>query len=108
EVVAELMSRNPRPRIVVLTNSSKAEDLRRALIAGARGYLLKGAEPKQVWDTIREVYAGKSSLPHDVAAQLADSMAQPQLSERELQVLRQMALGKSNKDIGQILYISEF
>src|ERR1700722_16608011 len=107
EVVAELMSRNPRPRIVVLTNSSKAEDLRRALIAGARGYLLKGAEPKQVWDTIREVYAGKSSLPHDVAAQLADSMAQPQLSQRELQVLKQMALGKSNKEIGQVLYISE-
>src|SRR3984957_16830851 len=108
EVVAELMSRNPRPRIVVLTNSSKAEDLRRALIAGARGYLLKGAEPKQVWDTIREVYAGKSSLPHDVAAQLADSMAQPQLSQRELQVLKQMALGKSNKEIGQVLYISKY
>src|ERR1700688_4298169 len=63
EVVAELMSRNPRPRIIVLTNSSKAEDLRRALIAGAKGYLLKGAEPQQVWDTIRGVFAGRSSLP---------------------------------------------
>jgi two-component system NarL family response regulator len=108
EVVIELMSRKPRPRIIVLTNSAKAEDLRRALIAGAKGYLLKGAEPQQVWDTIREVSMGRSSLPHDVAAQLADSMAQPQLSQRELQVLKQMALGKSNKEIGQILYISEF
>ena len=108
EVVAELMSRRPRPRIIVLTNSAKTEDLRRALTAGAKAYLLKGAEPRQVWDTIREVFAGKSSLSHDVAAQLADSMAQAQLSQRELQVLKQMALGKSNKEIGQILYISEF
>jgi two-component system NarL family response regulator len=107
EVVTELMAQRPRPRIVVLTNSAKAEDLRRALTAGAKGYLLKGAEPREVWDTIREVYAGKSSLPHDVAAQLADSMAQPQLSQRELEVLRQMALGKSNKEIGQVLYVSE-
>jgi len=108
EVVTELMSRKPQPRIIVLTNSAKTEDLRRALTAGAKGYLLKGAEPRQVWDTIREVFAGKSSLPHDVAAQLADSMAQPQLSQRELQVLEQMAIGRSNKEIGQILYISEY
>ena len=108
EVVAELMSQRPRPRIIVLTNSAKAEDLRRALTAGAKGYLLKGAEPEQVYDTIREVYAGKSSLPHDVAAKLADSMAQPELSQRELQILKLMALGKSNKEIGQVLYISEY
>jgi DNA-binding NarL/FixJ family response regulator len=108
EVVTELMSRNPRPRIIVLTNSAKTEDLRRALTSGAKSYLLKGAEPRQVWETIREVFAGKSSLPHDLAAQLAGSMAQPQLSQRELQVLTQMGLGKSNKEIGQILYISEY
>jgi DNA-binding NarL/FixJ family response regulator len=107
EVLTELMVQRPRPRIIVLTNSPKAEDLRRALTAGAKGYLLKGAEPPQVWETIREVYAGKSSLPHEVAAQLANSMAQPELSQRELQVLKQMALGKSNKEIGQVLYISE-
>jgi DNA-binding NarL/FixJ family response regulator len=108
EVVNELMSRKPRPRIIVLTNSAKTEDLRRALTAGAKGYLLKGAGPRQVWEAIREVFAGKSSLPQDVAAKLADSMAQPQLSQRERQVLAQMALGKSNKEIGQILYISEY
>jgi len=107
EVLSELMAQRPRPRIIVLTNSLKAEDLRRALTAGAKGYLLKGAEPSQVWEMIREVHAGKSSLPHEVAAQLADSMAQPELSQRELQVLKQMALGKSNKEIGQVLYISE-
>ncbi len=108
QVVSELMTQRPRPRIIVLTNSAKAEDLRRALKGGARGYLLKGAEPDQVCETIREVYAGKSSLPRDVAAKLADSMAQPELTPRELQILKQMALGKSNKEIGQVLYISEF
>ena len=107
QVVTELMAQRPRPRIIVLTSSPKAEDLRRALSAGAKGYLLKSAEPQEVWQTIREVYAGKSSLPHEVAAQSAESMAQPELSQRELQVLKQMALGKSNKEIGQVLYISE-
>jgi DNA-binding NarL/FixJ family response regulator len=108
QVVSELMSERPRPRIIVLTNSAKAEDLRRALTAGAKSYLLKGAEPDQVCETIREVYAGKSSLPRDVAAKLAESMAQPPLTQRELQILKQMALGKSNKEIGQALYISEY
>jgi DNA-binding NarL/FixJ family response regulator len=108
EVVTHLMSQRPRPQIIVLTNSAKAEDVRRALTAGAKGYLLKGADPDQVCDTIREVYTGKSSLPRDVAAKLADSMTQPELSQRELQILKQMALGKSNKEIGQVLYISEY
>jgi two-component system, NarL family, response regulator len=108
EVVTELMSLRPRPRIIVLTHSGKAEDLRRALAAGAKSYLLKGAEPEQVCDTIREVFAGKSSLPRDLTAKLVDSMAQPELSERELQILKQMALGKSNKEVGQALYISEY
>ena len=108
EVVTELMSERPRPRIIILTHSAKAEDLRRALAAGAKSYLLKGAEPQQVCDTIREVFAGNSSLPRDLAAKLVDSMAQPELSERELEILKQMALGKSNKEIGQALFISEY
>jgi two-component system NarL family response regulator len=60
-----------------------------------------------VCQTIREVFAGKSSLPPEVAAKLADSMAYPQLSQRELEVLEHMALGKSNKEIGHHLYLSE-
>jgi DNA-binding NarL/FixJ family response regulator len=108
QVVTELMSQRPRPRIIILSHSAKAEDLRRALAAGARSYLLKGAEPDQVCDTIREVFAGKSSLPRDLTAKLVDSMAQPQLSERELEILKQMALGKSNKEIGQAVHISEY
>src|SRR3984885_5036857 len=52
EVVNELMSRKPRPRIIVLTNSAKTEDLRRALTAGGKGCLFKGAGPPQVWEGI--------------------------------------------------------
>ena len=108
QVIAELMSRTPKPRIIVLTTSQKAADLRRSLTAGARGYLVKGAEAPQVWNTIREVFSGEASLTVDVARKLADSMAHPELSSRELQVLEQMALGKSNKEIGRALYISEY
>jgi two-component system, NarL family, response regulator len=108
EVIVELMSRPRRPRIIVLTTSDKGEDLRRSLTAGAKGFLFKGVEAKQVWDTIREVADGKSSLPHDVAAKLADSMTHPGLSLREHQVLDQIAQGKSNKEIGQSLFISEY
>jgi DNA-binding NarL/FixJ family response regulator len=53
-VVTELMTQRRRARIIVLTNSPKAEDLRRALSAGAEGYLLKGAEPPEVWEMVRE------------------------------------------------------
>jgi two-component system NarL family response regulator len=104
QVIAELMSRTPSPRIIVLTTSEKTEDLRRSLSAGVKGYILKGSEPRQVWDTVREVFAGRSSLPGDVAAKLADLLAHPDLSGRELEVLEQLAAGKSNKEIGQQLY----
>jgi len=72
QVVTELMSQRPRPRIIVLSNSAKAEDLRRTLAAGAKSYLLKGAEPDQVCDTIRDVFSGKSSLPRRLPGKCQD------------------------------------
>ena len=108
QVVIELMSQSPRPRIIVLTQSAKEDDLRRALSAGAKGYLVKGTEPEQICDMIREVFAGKSSVPQELAAKLADSLAQPELSQRELQILKQVALGKSNQEIGQSLNVSRY
>ena len=108
QVVIELTSQSPRPRIIVLTQSAKEDDLRRALSAGAKGYLVKGTEPEQICDMIREVFAGKSSVPQELAAKLADSLAQPELSQRELQILNQMALGKSNQEIGQSLNVSRY
>src|SRR5260370_41200610 len=82
------------------------EDLRSASNAGAKGYLVKGAAPQQIRAAIRTVAAGQSLLPAEVS-KLAESTEYPVLSERELQILQYIADGRSNKEIGQILYISE-
>ena len=107
QVLTELMSyRVPEPRIIVMTAYESEEDLRRAANAGAKGYLVKGAAPQQIRAAIRTVAAGKSLFPAEVFKH-AESTSHPELSERELQVLQYIANGKSNMEIGQILYIAE-
>ena len=107
EVINELMIRTPKPRIVVMTVCQATEDIRLALTAAAKGYLLKEAEPDELWDTIRKVFAGDVVLPLTVSGKLAASLAEPQLSAREMQVLRQLCAGDSNKEIAQKIYLSE-
>jgi DNA-binding NarL/FixJ family response regulator len=107
-VIMELTARtHPKPRIIVMTTYESEEDIRRTLKAGAKGYLAKGTAPQQIRDAVRRVAQGESLLPPSIASKLAESMAHPELSERELQVLQYMANGRSNKEIGQVLYISE-
>jgi two-component system, NarL family, response regulator len=106
--ISELMTRNPpKPRIIVMTTYESEEDIRRTLKAGAKGYLAKGTAPQEIREAVRKVAKGDSLLPPSIASKLAQSMAHPELSERELQVLQYMANGRSNKEIGQVLYISE-
>jgi two-component system, NarL family, response regulator len=105
--ITELMARKPKPRIIVMTTYESEEDIRRTLKAGAKGYLAKGTAPQEIRDAVRKVAKGDSLLPPSIASKLAESMAHPELSERELQVLQYMANGRSNKEIGQVLYISE-
>jgi two-component system NarL family response regulator len=109
EVVAELMSRPrvPKPRIIVMSTYRSEEDIRRALAAGAKGYLVKGVSPQQIREAVRRVAEGEVFLPPTIAAKLAESMSHPELSKRELEVLQYIANGRSNKEIGTILYISE-
>jgi two-component system, NarL family, response regulator len=109
QVVTELMSRSrvPKPRIIVMTTYESEEDIRRALQAGAKGYLVKGATCEQIRAAVRKVAEGEALLPPEIASKLAESMGHSELTERELQVLRYIASGRSNKEIGQILYISE-
>ena len=108
QVVTELMSsRRPKPRIIVMTTYETEEDVRRALHAGARGYLVKGALPEQILETVRRVAGGEAVVPASIASVLTESLGRPELSPRELQVLRQMAAGESNKEIGQKLSITE-
>jgi DNA-binding NarL/FixJ family response regulator len=107
EVIKDLMSRAPKPRILVMTTYQATEDIRLALTAGAKGYLLKEAEPAQLWDTVRRVFAGELILPPGVSDKLSASLAEPALSQREMQVLRQLCAGDSNKEIAQKIYLCE-
>jgi DNA-binding NarL/FixJ family response regulator len=109
QVVTELMSlpRSPKPRIIVMTTYESEEDVRLALRAGAKGYLVKGAGAQQIREAVRKVAEGGSLLSPEIASKLAESLSHPELTERELQVLKYLADGRSNKEIGTILFISE-
>ena len=108
QVVDELMSgRPPKPRIIVITTYEDEEDIRRAVKAGAKGYLVKVADCEQIEAAIRAVAAGNSLFPTAISLKLVEAVARPELSRRELGVLHFIAAGKSNKEIGMLLYISE-
>lgn len=94
-------------RIVVLTTYDGDEDIYRGLRAGAKGYVLKDAEPDQLFAAIRTVFAGKKFIPPTVGAKLAERMENPQLSARELEVIRLIVEGNSNPQIATLLHISE-
>jgi DNA-binding NarL/FixJ family response regulator len=93
--------------IIILTTYDGDEDIYRALRAGAKGYLLKDAEPDTLLSAIQIVHSGQQYIPSEVAAKLVERMTIPELSDREQEVVRQMALGLSNHDIGVALNITE-
>ncbi|MFQ4136695.1 response regulator [Nodosilinea sp. PGN35] len=94
-------------RIIVLTTYDSDEDIYRGLQAGAKGYLLKETEPDELLNAIRTVHRGQQYIPPDVGAKLAQRLSNPELSERELEVLRSLAQGMSNADISTALSIGE-
>lgn len=94
-------------RVVMLTTFEGDAEIHRALRAGARGYLLKNMPPGEILDVIRQVHAGKRRVPTEIAAQLAEHMSDEELTAREVEVLRKVVDGNRNKDIAEILFISE-
>lgn len=94
-------------RIVVLTTYDGDEDIYRGLHAGAKGYLLKDAKPNELLSAIRTIHRGQQYIPPEVGAKLVQRMSNPELSERELDVLRLMAQGMSNLEISTTLSIGE-
>lgn len=94
-------------RIIVLTTFEGDIEIQRALEAGARGYLLKSMPPRELVEGIRQVHAGKKRVPAEIAAHLAEHLGEETLTEREMDVLRQIAGGNRNRDIAERLYISE-
>ena len=107
EAIIEIRREFPAARIIVLTTFDGDEDIYRALQAGARGYLLKGMDSDELMEAIRAVHAGKSRIPAFVAERLAGRMGGPALTARELDVLKQIVAGMSNREIGNVLNISE-
>jgi len=97
----------PPARIIILTTFEGDVEIQRALEAGARGYLLKNMPPSELVNAIRHVHAGKKRVPPELAAQLAEHMSDDNLTAREVEVLKQVAGGNRNRDIAELLHISE-
>jgi DNA-binding NarL/FixJ family response regulator len=97
----------PGARIIMLTTFEGDVEIQRALEAGARAYLLKSMPPKELVEVIRQVHAGKKRIPPQLAAELAEHMSDEALTSREVEVLRQIAEGNRNRDIGEKLFITE-
>ena len=105
--IEQIRAANADARVLVLTTFDADDDIERALRAGAKGYLLKDASAGELVSAIRDVHAGKTRVAPAVAAKLAERVSQLQLTMRELGVLRLLAKGKSNKEIGVALSIAE-
>jgi DNA-binding NarL/FixJ family response regulator len=105
--IAAIRAEFPNARIVVLTSYAGDAHAVNAMKAGASAYLLKSMLRKELLDTIRAVHAGKRRVPPEIAVEIAEHSADDTLTQRELEVLRRVGGGLSNKQIAQQLTISE-
>ncbi len=106
EATNRILTEFPSARIIVLTTYNGDTQVLRALRAGARAYLLKGHD-RELIETIHAVYRGQKRIPPEVAAELAEHATDDELSEREIEVVRLIAAGKSNKQIADHLFVAE-
>ena len=107
DAMTAIRSDFPSARFIVLTTYQGDVQALRALKAGASGYLLKNMLRKELLETIRAVHAGRKRIPPEIAAELADHVTDDALSDREVEVLRRVATGHSNKIIAAQLIVSE-
>jgi DNA-binding NarL/FixJ family response regulator len=107
EAISAIRAEFPNARIVVLTTYTGDAQALGALKAGASAYLLKNMLRKDLLDTIRTVHAGKRRIPPEIATEIAEHATDDALTEREIEVLRRVAVGNSNKQIAAQLAISE-
>jgi DNA-binding NarL/FixJ family response regulator len=107
EAIKVIRSEFPDARVIVLTTYSGDMQVLGALKAGARGYILKGHVHKELLHAIRAVHAGQKRIPPEIAAELADHATDDALTEREIDVLRLIGAGNSNKQIADQLSIGE-
>jgi NarL family two-component system response regulator LiaR len=116
EATRQIRAISPTSKVLVLSSFTDDERVFPAIRAGAAGYLLKDVSPPDLADAIQAVHHGKTELHSDIAKKLMDQFASPKagptaapgdLTARELEVLRLIAQGKSNREIAQALTISE-
>jgi two-component system NarL family response regulator len=107
EAIIKIRRQFPGARVIVLTTYDGDEDIYRSVQAGAQGYLLKDMFFEELESAIRKVHGGARLIPVLVAERLAARMGSSELTGRELEVLQQVVDGKSNKEIGILLHISE-
>ena len=107
DALSAILGEFPDARLVMLTTFEGDVEIQRSLAAGARGYLLKTMPPKDLVEAVRQVHAGKKRIPQEIAAQLAEHIADERLTEREIDVLQHVAGGNRNREIAERLFISE-
>jgi len=107
EAISAIRAEFPDARIIVLTTYAGDAQAKRALQAGAQGYLLKGLLRKELLDTIRAVHGGRKRLSPEIAAEIAEHAMDTALTPREISVLKLIARGNANKEIATQLHISE-
>jgi DNA-binding NarL/FixJ family response regulator len=107
DATATICAEFARARIIILTTYDGDEDIYRGLRAGAKGYLLKDTEPDALLNAIHVVHSGQQYIPPHVGAKLAQRINNPELTDRELEVLRLVAQGMSNLQISAALSITE-
>jgi DNA-binding NarL/FixJ family response regulator len=106
EVINRILAQFPDARIIVLTTYGGDVQMLRALRAGARAYILKGHD-RELIETIHAVVEGRKRIPPEVAAELAEHVTDDELSPREIEVLKLIAYGNSNKQIADLLAVAE-
>ncbi len=107
QTIKDLVARDPAVRVLVLTTYDNEEDIFRALEAGARGYLLKDTTSEELVAAVRQIHEGERHLPQAIASRLADRLIRPSLTPRELDVLRLVSRGRTNKEMASAMFISE-
>lgn len=115
EVIERVMLNNPRARFLVLTSFVADDKVFPAIKAGALGYLLKDSDPEELVQAIHQVYRGESSLSPVIARKVLQEISRPTdrelsedpLTDREVEILQHIAKGESNREIAEVLVLSE-
>ena len=108
QVLKELMARgNSKPQVIIISSFDCEQAIFQTVHAGAKAFLAKVADPQEIREAVRRVAKGETFFPAEIGLKLAKSISCPRLSKREVEVLESLASGKSNKEIGHALDISE-